>query len=130
MYKKTIRALTFEEIVAFYVLNLCSGHDLVDFACKEIENKNKSQNLIALAGEIDPILSEVAPLFERALNEFKIIKPTKLEAQLIVSHHYARAIINGSLTPYEGATEIWWKISNNIENPSNLLLSFVGAASE
>lgn len=125
-----IAGLKLEEMVSFYVLKFCTGQSLVDFACKTLENETKSEVLVTLAGEINPVMAVVGPLFERAIEELGVAKPTKLQAQLIVAHFYARSIKNGSLTPYEGACKIWWDISNEIENPADILLAFVGAASE
>jgi hypothetical protein len=130
MNQKIMPDLNIKELASFYILNFCSGQDLVAFACKALENDPKSETLVVLAGEIQPVMSVVGPLFERVLNELSITKPTKLDAQLDVAHYYARAIKTGALTPYEGACKIWWKVSNEIEHPSELLLSFVGAASE
>lgn len=53
-----------------------------------------------------------------------------LSVQLVVMHYYAKAIKSGALTPYEGAYKIWWKVSMELEHPSDLLLSFVGVARE
>ncbi len=130
MNRKVMPDLNIKELVSFYVLNFCTGQDLVDFACKALENDTESEALVVLAGEIEPVMSVVGPLFEQVLHELGIAKPTKLDAQLVVAHYYAKAIKSGALTPYEGACKIWWKVSNEIEHPSELLLSFVGAASE
>lgn len=118
------------ELVSFYVLNLCMGQDLIDFACKTLESDINSKALLDLASAIEPSMSVVGPLFESLLHELKITKPTKLKAQLTIAHYYARSIINGSLSAYEGACKIWWNVSNEIEHPADILLAFVGAASE
>lgn len=130
MDKKLIPDLTIEEAASFYALNLCTGQDLVDFACRALERGTVSDSFNILAGEVNPTMSVIGPLFEKGLSELRITKPNKLQAQLNIAHFYAKAIKDGRLTPYQGACKIWWEISNDIENPSALLLSFVGAASE
>ncbi len=121
---------TFQENIAFYVLGMLSSQQLVDCAFAAVEGGLESKSLVLLAGESNPTIAEVGPLFESSLRELKILKPSKADSQLVAAHYYAKAIVDGQLTPYEGARKIWWDISNNIENPSGLLLSFVGLASE
>jgi hypothetical protein len=89
-----------------------------------------SPALRELAGIATPIMSEAGPVFERVLAELAWKVPAKDEALLIVAHDAAQGIVEGAIPPYEGARIIWWGVANELEHPSQLLLDFVGAASE
>ena len=49
---------------------------------------------------------------------------------MVLARQYPQQIIEGSISPYEGARKIWREVANELETPSQLLLNFVGAASE
>jgi hypothetical protein len=87
-----------------------------------------SESLGLLAYE-EPVWSQVGPLFERALTELRIAIPSRQAASLIIAREYARRIVAGEVSPYEGARRIWWEVAN--EPGADLsLLAFVGLASE
>jgi hypothetical protein len=76
-----------------------------------------------------PIWSEVGPLFERALSELSIPIPSPESACWILARQYAQRIVDGQVTPYDGARGIWWEVANE-NGADESLLSFVGYASE
>ncbi len=77
----------------------------------------------------EPLWSEVGPLFTTALSELGIPVPPRDEASLSIAREYARQIIAGETSPYEGARRIWWELANEPGADSSLL-AFVGLASE
>jgi len=89
-----------------------------------------SPSLRQLAGVGSPVMSEVGPLFEKVLAELEIAAPKKEAALMFLARHYAQQIIEGGISPYDGARKIWWQITNALDKPGQLLLTFVGAASE
>jgi hypothetical protein len=89
-----------------------------------------SPSLRQLAGVGSPVMSEVGPLFEKVLAELEIVAPKKEAALVLLGRHYAQQIIEGAIPPYKGARSIWWEVTNAIDKPGQLLLTFVGAASE
>ena len=114
----------------FYVMGHFRGDDLPPIATDALAEGFDSASLRVLAGEMNPAMSDAGPLFERSLAEIGLRLPTKQEAALIIGKHYARRILRGDLTPYEGAVRIWYNVSNRLSAPCQVLLHFVGAASE
>jgi hypothetical protein len=87
-----------------------------------------SESLGLLAYE-EPVWSQVGPLFERALKELTIPIPSRQAASLVLAREYARRIVAGEVSPYEGARRICWEVANEPDaDPS--LTEFVGLASE
>jgi hypothetical protein len=61
------------------------------------------------------------------------ISINRSSAGLVLATHYARQIISGSVTPYDGARNIWWNVANRFMQEKeiwNQLRIFVGLASE
>ncbi|MEH0018639.1 MAG: hypothetical protein V6Z89_03250 [Desulfobacter sp.] len=119
-----------QQAAAFYRLNQLTSKDLSELACSYIQAGIESESLVLLAGTINPIMSEVGNLFEKSLSELGYKLPPTNEALFSVAKYYAKQIIDEEVTPYQGAKNIWWHVTNLLENPSKLLLYFVGAASE
>ncbi len=68
-------------------------------------------------------------LFAAALSELGIPVPPRDEASLTIARVYARQILDGRVTPYEGARRIWWELANEPGAGPSLRV-FVGLASE
>src|SRR5438552_10283990 len=116
--------------VARWVLGLLSGKELPWVACAALEAGLDSPALRRLAGELRPTMGEAEPLFEKALGELHIDVPTKSEAGLIVAKAYAVRIVEGSVSPYEGARRIWDDVHDQVEELKPQLDPFVYWASE
>ncbi len=82
-----------------------------------------------LAGSVQPIMSEVGPLFERALRELGLAPLGKQQALRVVARHHAHAILSEEVEPYDGARLIWDEISHEYE-PFDEISAFVGLASQ
>ena len=52
MDNKMIFELTLEEAASFYSLNLCTGQNLVDIACRALEKGTTLDSFNILAGEL------------------------------------------------------------------------------
>jgi hypothetical protein len=78
---------------------------------------------------VEPIWSEVGPLFIRALDELGVVIPERSAAVQRLARNFASRILAGELAPYEGACAIWLQLALEPE-AGNTLLNFVGLACE
>lgn len=119
-----------DHVLALWTLGRLSSDDLPKVACEWLADGENSVALRELGGVSAPVMSEVGPLFARALRELGIVPPNKDDALWFLASYYAQSIVDGVVTPYSGARKIWKEVANGFEAPDQLLLSFVGAASE
>jgi hypothetical protein len=116
--------------LTFWTLRRLPSEELPRIAADWLAEGLDSPSLRELAGTSSPQMSDVGPLFEKALSELHFTLPKKEEALRFLARHYAQQIVGGAASPYDGARKIWWQVSNESERSDPLLLSFVGAASE
>jgi hypothetical protein len=134
--RSILSELDLREAAAFWELELLPSEDLPEIAVSALEKGYNSPSLRILAGEIERIASTVGPLFVRALYELGISLPDVASAQMTVARFYARKIVDGSMSPNQGARHIWWDVqfkahSTQKENEVGKRLEiFVGLASE
>jgi len=93
-------------IAALYSFRVLTSEDLVEWAVGQLDKGRDSPSLIELAGEISPRMSEVAPLFEKAMGELGVSIPSEEQAIREVRRFYAGHILSGKITPYDGAVRI------------------------
>jgi hypothetical protein len=74
-------------------------------------------------------MSEVGPLFERAMRELGFLPLQKQAALRLLARHYAHKIVAGEIDPYQGAMLIWTEVSAEYE-PFEEISAFVGLASQ
>jgi hypothetical protein len=86
------------------VLGLIGPEDLPGTADAALDSGLDSPALIALAGADT---SEAYALFDRALDELKVSKPSRREAIIRLAHDAAAEIVGGTIAPYTGAKRIW-----------------------
>jgi len=72
---------------------------------------------------------EVLSILKSALTEAKVSIPNLISVRRIVAQHYARQIVEGYLSPYEGARKIWWELWTDCRELDELS-AFAGLASE
>ncbi len=113
---------------AWLALGKLKSEDAIAAASSALDRGVYSESLGLLLYE-EAVWSEVGPLFTRALGELGIAVPTREQALLTLARQYARRIVSGAVTPYEGAARIWWDIANE-PGADKSLLTFVGLASE
>jgi len=116
--------------LTLWALHRLPSEQLPEVATDWLVSGLDSPSLCELAGLGSTVMSEAGPLFERALAELKITVPSEDEALMSLARHYARQIVEGAMSPYDGARKIWWEVYNALEKPNELLVTFVGAASE
>lgn len=91
---------------ARYRLGVSTGHDLVQAAEASMLAGEESFSLALLASEVDPIMSDAGPLFERALSELGVDVPELDAACWIVLHHLVTRIAEGEVRPRDGVQAI------------------------
>jgi hypothetical protein len=116
--------------LTLWALHRLESEELPKIAADWLAEGLDSRSLRELAGIAYAEMSEVGPLFDKALAELMIAIPKKDEALMFLARHYAQQIVDGVVTPYDGARKIWWQVSNSLDAHSQLLMPFVGAASE
>ena len=86
-------------IVARYVLGLAKSWDIPPVANRSLCDGLYSDSLVELAETVDPTMSVVAPLLERAIVELGIAKPSRADAAWMLADHYIRRIASGAERP-------------------------------
>lgn len=116
-------------VAAKWVLGLIPSEALPQIAVDALEAGFDTPSLRRLAGEMHPVLAETGPLFEEVLEELRTAIPDKSRAALVIAKAYATQIVDGTLSPYDGACEIW-RIELAVEGLMLELGPFVYWASE
>ena len=108
--------------------------ELPEIARSALGSGLASPSLKFLAGELHPTQKDSMPLFEQALIELGIPDEPKEKAGIRLALFYAHEIVSGSVTPYDGARNIWGNVATEFMSTNEALwqqlVSFVGYASE
>ncbi|MGD9853152.1 MAG: hypothetical protein AB7T38_18035 [Nitrospirales bacterium] len=88
------------------VLGLLDGKNLADIATEALVEGEDSPSLRILAGLLESSSSEEQILLEKAFQELAILKPNRIQAALHLSKEIAGKILEGQLSPYQGAKNI------------------------
>ena len=94
-------------IAARWALGRIYSEQLPQIALQWLEDGFDSPTLRILAGETNPIMSEVGPIFERVLEELNIAVPTSAEYVLHLVREVAQNIVEAKITPYDGASRLY-----------------------
>jgi hypothetical protein len=86
------------------VLGLAGPEELADAGSAALDDGLDSPALITLA---DADRNDARAVFERALTELRVPKPSTREAILRLAHDTATEILDGTIAPYTGARRIW-----------------------
>ncbi|MEJ2367729.1 MAG: hypothetical protein P8Z49_05125 [Acidobacteriota bacterium] len=120
------------EIAAQWVLGSLPSDGLPALATRCMEDGMDSESLRRLAGLLPSETTDARRLFQRALTELKAPVLDIAEATRILTVKFSRQIVQGELTPEEGANMIMhlsFQVSSKIGNFHDLD-PFVYAASE
>ena len=120
---------SWEMVAAKWVLGLIPSQALPQIATDALAAGLDSPALRELAGELHPTLDASGRLLEEILDELNVGIPDRTRAGLILARTYAAQITHGSLSPYEGARQIW-NIQLDVEGLMHELGPFVYWASE
>ena len=94
-------------VAAKWSLGLLPSDALPRLATDALEAGLDTPALRLVAGELHPTLDETGALFDEALDELGVDVPDRSRAALIVAKEYATQIADGTVSPYEGARQIW-----------------------
>lgn len=111
-------------------LELIGPEDLPAAAIDELECGCDSPSLRILAGLMPTDLSTIRVMFDRALSELGVSRPSRREAVLHLAREHAKDVLSGTLAPYQGAKLIWELTLRAPAGSMPELDSFVYAASE
>jgi len=102
MLKKSLRLLA-----AKAELDYVGPEALVSGAADALGEGVDSPSIRQLAGMDSGEGDDVRAVFDTALHELSIEKPSPREATMLIAAEVARRIEAGGVSPYEGAKEIW-----------------------
>jgi hypothetical protein len=91
-------------VAAKAVLGLVGPEDLSAAANAALHGGLDSPSLIALTSAD---ASTAGPLFDRTLQDFNMVKPSRREAVMLLARDAATEIVSGTISPYTGAKRIW-----------------------
>ena len=94
-------------VAAKWALGLVPAEALPRLATNALEAGLDTPALRLVAGELHPTRDETGVLFDEALDELGVKVPDRSRAALIVAKDYATQIADGTLSPYQGARQIW-----------------------
>jgi hypothetical protein len=120
---------SWDMVAARWVLGLIPSQELPQIATEALEAGLDSPALRELAGELHPTLDASGPLGEEILDEIGVGIPDRSRAGFVLARAYAAQINDGTLSPYEGARQIW-RIQIGVEGLMPELGPFVYWASE
>ncbi len=120
---------SWDMVAAKWVLGLIPSEALPRIATDALEDGLDSPSLRDLAGDLHPTLGAAGPLFEKILYEIGVGIPDRSRAGLVLARACATQIRDGTLSPYEGARQIW-RIQIDVEGLMSELGPFVYWASE
>jgi hypothetical protein len=110
------------QIQAQWILGILSPESMVQFACQALEADIDSPSLCQLAGEIKPTHWTVQPLFERIISELGLELLSKDQANLIVARNWAKKIVSGEVSPYDGAKGIWRECCHTLRSGDRFVI--------
>jgi hypothetical protein len=112
------------------VLGLSAPAELVNAAVRSLEEGHDSPSLRLLAGLTPTETAKAEELFDGALAELSLLRPSKRDAVMSLALATADAVSSGAMTPSEGARRIWEFTLRVPKERFPELDTFVYAASE
>jgi hypothetical protein len=117
-------------VAAQYMLDAVGTDAIASAATKALMEGIDSPSLRRLAGMTGADSDEVRTVFGAALHELQIESPTLRDAAMLVASEIALRITQRTISPYDGAKEIWHIWSGLPKENLRELDPFVYAASE
>ena len=111
---------------AYLSLGALNGELLNVIASEALDAGMYSDSLAILASETNTTLRDHEELFIQCLKEQGLEVMPQPEAALFIAKHHAMNIVNGSITPYEGAKAIITDVVYNIDPVPQEINAFVG----
>jgi len=117
------------EAQAFWTLGMLPREKIPAIAQRALERGMDDPSLRILAGLTNAELDEATPLFEKTVNSMGIRKLSKQEALDICADCLSRRILDGAISPYDGAKQIF-RASVEVEGRNHDVDPFIYAADE
>ncbi len=121
--------MDFNQSIEIYALGTLPVEDLPAAAVDALTAGYDSPSLFQLAGAEGADFDDIKRLFRAALDELGLEMPAPIDAAYSAARRIAAGIVQGTVTPYAGAKQIWTKIYTGFPQLAELR-TFVGAASE
>jgi hypothetical protein len=121
--------LDISHVAEKYALGTISVEDLPGLAADVLEAGYDAPSLRRLAASQGRDREEIRRTFAKTLQEFGTRMPSQEEAVLSAARRIARSVLEGEISPYQGARRIWWDLYSRFGQPESLS-GFVGLASE
>jgi hypothetical protein len=112
-----------------FVLDEQPSEELPSVATNALVAGVDSPSLRVLAGLRASDYADARDLFTAAVDELGLARPTPDEARWYFVRRWARAMVDGAISPYEASRMIWWRGWEELGHPDSLTV-FVGLASE
>ena len=123
--KELAETMNTRQTIAKYVLGTLTKRDMVSFAEESVLNGSDSESMILLAYESEEAYYvDISTLFERAIRESGIHLPNNEQAAEDRFKYWLEAIVNGEISPHEGAKSIYEEVYSIIKANNNE--SYVG----
>ena len=100
-------------------LGMIRSDELPELATELLTGGIDSPAIVELAGLLRPTFWEASPVVERAFREGQLAPVSREEALWRIAYATARDILDGEVTPREGATTLWY-ICTDLDMPEPL----------
>jgi hypothetical protein len=124
-----VTAENFRLLAAKDLLGFAGPDAMPPEATRALVDGIDSPSVRQLAGMDGADSEDLRATFRSVLRELEIEIPSRREAAILVATEIARGITQGTVSPYEGATEIWGLVISSRELLTELD-AFIYAASE
>jgi hypothetical protein len=104
-------------LAAKYALGLARSWELPPAADRALDAGIYSESLAEVASTCDPIMSDVGPLFERAMTELGERIPEQLEAAWILTRFCVEQIAQPTSSPVEVLHFLCWEVDHHHSVP-------------
>jgi len=121
--------MNFQEAIGAFVLGKLNTENLPTVAAEAVRSNYDSPSLWELADSEGADPDHIRKLLFRALDELGIQAPSVETAAITAAKEIARDVVEGTITPYQGAKRIWSDLYTRYPTLQKLA-PFVGFASE
>lgn len=111
-----VRIMKLLEAYARFMFGKLSSDEIVAVANTWINDGVYSDSLGELCTIASPKMSDVGPLFESAMQELKVTRPSRLESAFILTNETVHRIAQGELDPVEGSEFLYWQVHHEISS--------------
>ena len=116
-------------LIARYVAGALPPTELPSVAEQLILDGLDSESLTHLMLDHNPSNERRQALFERSISELGLSLPDKRDAAIVAAKHIAQSILDGTTSPYDGATYCWKVIRRDFDRVPSELWAFRSNAS-